>query len=420
MSVAVGTEIAGTRLTRELERGGMAVVYVAEELATGDTVVVKVLKEELAGDERLRRRFVREARYASSLDHPHVVRVRDAGEQDGAHYIVMDYVRGADLRSRLAAGGPLEPAEAIAVLAQVADALDAAHAGGLLHRDVKPGNVLIASGEGTEPRGHCYLADFGLSKDPGRDSRTLTVSGQFVGSVLYAAPEQILAEELDARADVYALGCVLYECLVGAPPFVYQLAADVMRAHVESPAPKPSKERSGLPPRIDAVVARALAKEPAARYATCGELIEAAREALDLPAAPLPRAAEEEALTVLAVAGDAAGQELELRGGLVLGEWARVIRSRGGYLLEGTSPAGGTFLNGQPLEAPRPLRPGDAIAVGGSTWMVRRAAGPRPGAVSLRVVLDFEAPSVAVRIGGEGSDEVRVAPEGGRWRTAAG
>jgi serine/threonine protein kinase len=288
MTVEVGTEIEGARLTRELERGGMATVYLAEDLASGETVVVKVLKPELARHEQLRRRFVREARYAESLDHPHIVGVRAAGQQDGAHYIVMQYVQGTDLRSQLAREGPLPPADAVGLLSQVADALDTAHASGLLHRDVKPGNVLIASGEGRDPRGYCYLTDFGLSKDPVRDSGALTVRGEFVGSVLYAAPEQILAVELDARADIYSLGCVLYESLVGTPPFPGELAAAVMQAHLENPPPKPSKRRSGLPSRIDAVIARALAKEPGERYGTCRELIEAAARALGVPVGGAP------------------------------------------------------------------------------------------------------------------------------------
>jgi len=331
MTVEVGAEIAGARITRELERGGMAIVYLAEDFQTGDPVVVKVLKDELARDEQIRRRFVREARYATSLEHPNIVRVLRAGEQDGAHYIVMQYVRGTDLRRQLASEGRRGPAETIALLSQVAAALDAAHASGMLHRDVKPGNVLIASGEGRDAKGHCYLTDFGLSKDPGRDSRALTVSGEFVGSVLYAAPEQMLATEADARADVYSLGCVLYECLVGEPPFGGREAMAVMQAHLESPPPKPSKV-PGLPSRLDAVVARALAKDPAERYESCGELIEAAREALSVPVAP-----------VAAPAGEA-----------------------------------------------------------------RRT-------VSVRLTVDFASPAATVRLG-EDSDEVSVAPEGGRWR----
>jgi tRNA A-37 threonylcarbamoyl transferase component Bud32 len=444
MTVGVGSEIAGARLTQEIARGGMAIVYLAERLGSGELVVVKVLKEELEGNEQLRRRFVREARYATSLDHPHVVRILDAGEAQGAHYIVMQYVRGTDLRARLASEGTLEPDQAVHVLSQIADALNAAHAAGLLHRDVKPGNVLIASGEGPEPEGDCFLTDFGLSKDPGGDSRALTLSGEFVGSVLYAAPEQMLATELDARADVYSLGCVLYECLVGVPPFTGQLAAEVMQAHLESPPPRPSKQRSGLSTRLDQVLARALAKEPGERYATCGELIDAAREALGLQAVPTPQAAEGVRLTLLVAAGHAAGAELELGDELVIGrgasdqgrlggdaglssEHARIARSPRGYLLEDLGSTSGTFLNGRRVAGPELIRAGDAITVGATTLMVRGESVEPPAAppaapvaqvVSLRLTLDFESPEAGLRLD-EHSDEVRIVPEGGRWRLAA-
>ena len=299
MTIGVGSEIGGTRLTQEIAQGGMATVYAAEQLATGESVVVKVLRPEYARNEQLRRRFVREARYATSLDHPHVVRVHDAGEAEGVHYIVMQYVRGTDLRAWLASQGPLHPYETIRVLGEIADALDAAHASGLLHRDVKPGNVLIASGEGPEPPGHSYLTDFGLSQDRSRDSGALTLAGEFVGSVLYAAPEQILGTELDARADVYSLGCVLYESLVGTPPFSGEIATEVMQAHLESPPPKPSKQVRWLAYLLfDDVIARALAKDPGDRYATCGELIAAARDALGLAAEPAPPAAARAVLSL--------------------------------------------------------------------------------------------------------------------------
>jgi pSer/pThr/pTyr-binding forkhead associated (FHA) protein/tRNA A-37 threonylcarbamoyl transferase component Bud32 len=443
-----GSEIAGARLTREIARGGMAIVYLAERLDSGEPVVVKVLKGELEDNEQIRRRFVREARYASSLDHPHVVRIHAAGEAEGAHYIVMQYVPGMDLRARLASEGTLEPDEAVRVLSQIADALDAAHAAGLLHRDVKPGNVLIASGEGPEPEGDCFLTDFGLSKDPGQDSRALTVSGEFVGTVLYAAPEQMTTRELDARADVYSLGCVLYECLVGTPPFTGNLAAEVMQAHFESAVPRPSKQRSGLPVRLDRVIARALAKEPGERYATCGELIDAAREALGVPAIPTPQAGRGERLMLLVAAGRAAGAQLELGDVLVIGrsasdegrlggdaglsgEHARISRSPKGYLLEDLGSTSGTFLNGRRVAGPELIRAGDAITVGATTLMVRvgsvEPAAPPPAApppaapvaqvVSLRLTLDFDSPEAGLRLD-ERSDEVRIVPEGGRWRFA--
>ena len=289
MTVAVGSEVDGIRLRSIIGHGGMAIVYLGEREASGEQVVVKVLREESARDEQIRRRFTRESRYASSLDHPHIVRAQGAGEADGFPYIVMQYVRGTDLRARLATGGPLHPGETIAILEQIAGALDVAHRAGLLHRDVKPGNVLIASGDGPEPAGYCYLTDFGLSKQPGRDSRGLTAPSDFVGSVLYTAPEEMLGGDTGAAVDVYSLGCVLYECLVGKPPFEGVRAIELMQAHIEAAPPKPSKQRPGLPTELDRVVQRVLAKRPGDRYASCGELVQAAREAFGGIAAPRPQ-----------------------------------------------------------------------------------------------------------------------------------
>ena len=235
-------------------------------------------------DQDLLQRFLREPRYASSLDHPNIVRVFEAGEAGGLHYIAMEYVEGTDLRNLLKEEGPLAPERAVAILTQVAAALDVAHAAGLLHRDVKPDNVLIGNGGGAGA-GQAYLTDFGLGKDPGRDSRALTGSGEFVGTVLYTAPEQMLEREPDRRVDVYSLACVLYETLVGGPPFHYANVMEVMQAHIESTPPKPSKQRKGLPVELDDVIERGLAKEPSDRYETCGDLIAAAGSALGLAVA---------------------------------------------------------------------------------------------------------------------------------------
>jgi serine/threonine-protein kinase len=285
MSVGIGSQVAGIRLVSLIGHGGMAIVYLGRREGTGEELVVKVLRDEYTRDDHIRRRFTRESGYASSLEHPHIVRVLDSGEQDGTSYIVMPYVPGQDLRQRLAVDGRLDPAETIGLLSKVADALDTAHDSGLWHRDVKPGNVLIASGQGPDPPGHCYLTDFGLSKQPGRDSRGLTAPGDFVGSVLYTAPEQMLGEQTDQTLDVYSLGCVLYECLAGSPPFGGVSASDVMQAHIEAQAPRISKQQPDLPSALDVVLQRALAKRPADRYRTCGELIEAAREALGVAGA---------------------------------------------------------------------------------------------------------------------------------------
>lgn len=291
MSVSVGSEIAGLRLTTIIGLGGMAIVYLAERLKTGEQVAVKVLRSDLAADASSRRRMLREARYASSLGHSGIVKIYDTGEVKGVPYIAMQYVQGTDLRKRLASGVRLSEVEALHILGQTAEALDAAHAAGLVHRDIKPGNILIEAPVSGSSAPRCFLADFGLSKDPGHDSVALTAAGTYVGSVLYSAPEQILGEPIDGRADVYSLGCVLYECLVGIPPFPGTDMAELIQAHVEAPPPKVSLRRPELPREADAVIARALAKRPEDRYPTCRALLEHARAALahGAPAPVAPR-----------------------------------------------------------------------------------------------------------------------------------
>src|SRR5438876_6434753 len=211
-SVVVGTELAGYRIESLLGRGGMGVVYRARDLALERDVALKLLAPELAEDIRFRERFLRESRLAASLDHPAIIPIYDAGEVGGHLYIAMRLVDGTDLKRLLADEGVLAPERAFGLLAQVGDALDAAHERGLVHRDVKPSNVLV------DERGHCYLADFGLSRRLAEHGPGLT-GGRSLGTVDYVAPEQIRGEELDGRADLYSLGCLLYECLVGSPPF---------------------------------------------------------------------------------------------------------------------------------------------------------------------------------------------------------
>ncbi len=263
-SVAMGAEIGGYRVDSLLGRGGMGVVYRAHDLALDRSVALKVLAPELAEDARFRDRFLRESRQAASIDHPAIVPIYDAGEADGRLYIAMRLVDGTDLKRLLAAGGKLPPERALALLGQIADALDVAHERGLVHRDVKPSNILVDS------RDHCYLADFGLSRrlaDPpsGGDQ------GRSLGTVDYVAPEQIHGHELDGRADVYSLGCVLYESLAGRPPFSGTSETAVVFAHLEDEPPSL--------PRLEEVFGKALAKEPGDRYASGGELIRAARSA---------------------------------------------------------------------------------------------------------------------------------------------
>ena len=264
----IGSELFGYRLEALLGRGGMSVVYRAHDLALERKVALKLLAPELTGDEGFRSRFLRESRVAASLDHPNVIPIYEAGEADGLLCIAMRYVEGTDLKILLRREGALGPERALSYCAQVAAALDAAHGRGLVHRDVKPSNVLITHD------GHCYLADFGLTHDAA-DRSDLTRSGQFIGSVDYAAPEQIEGKPVDGSVDVYSLGCVLYECLTGSVPFPKQSELAVLWAHVNDPPP-----RLDSSPGLSAVVRRALAKRPAERYPTCGALVDAARAAL--------------------------------------------------------------------------------------------------------------------------------------------
>lgn len=265
-----GTVIAGCRVDAVAGRGGMGVVYRATELGLGRPVALKLIAPELAADEGFRERFAREARLTASLDHPNVIPVYAAGEEGGRLYLTMRYVAGTDLAALLAADGPLAPARAAAIVTQVAAALDAAHAAGLVHRDVKPANVLIGSGAGSE---HVYLSDFGIVRAPAGDSR-LTDSGEWVGTVDFMAPEQLKGERTDARTDVYGLGCVLYAALTSAVPFPRDTAPATMLAHMTDPPPRPSV-RAPVPEALDAVVERAMAKDPQARFPSAGDLARA-------------------------------------------------------------------------------------------------------------------------------------------------
>jgi DNA-binding SARP family transcriptional activator/ABC-type oligopeptide transport system substrate-binding subunit len=286
--LAPGAEFAGYRIESVLGRGGMSVVYLAEHEGLGRKVALKLLASRLAEDARFRERFVRESQIAASLDHPNVIPIYEAGELGGQLFIAMRYVAGTDLRALLRERGSLEPERALSIVRQVAGALDAAHAEGLVHRDVKPGNVLISRPPGSEGDEHVYLADFGLTKRTSSESG-IAETGHFVGTLAYAAPEQFRGKPLDARTDIYSLGCVLYECLVGHAPFRAETDAMLMYAHLTQAPPPVTDERPELPGGIDDVVATAMAKEPVDRYASCGDLADAATE---LGLAPEPRFAD--------------------------------------------------------------------------------------------------------------------------------
>jgi serine/threonine protein kinase len=267
----IGTQVAGFRIESVLGRGGMSVVYVAEQIRLGRKVALKVLTTELAWDEHFRERFVRESQIAAAIDHPNIIPIYDAGEDDDLLYIAMRFVEGPDLKEVLKRGN-LGVGRTIFLVEQVASALDAAHAHSLVHRDVKPGNILLE-----EATDHAYLTDFGVAKQT--TARGLTSTGHFLGTVEYAAPEQIEGGPVDARTDVYALGCVLYECLTSAPPFAHGTEHAVLHAHLVDPPPSVTRVRPELPHAFDGVIATALAKDPAERFASCGELVHAARHA---------------------------------------------------------------------------------------------------------------------------------------------
>jgi serine/threonine protein kinase/WD40 repeat protein len=286
-----GTEIAGYRIESTLGRGGMSVVYLAEHDWLQRRVALKVLAPQLAEDERFRERFVRESRLAASLDHPNVIPIYEAGASGGDLFIAMRYVEGTDLRTLLQEGGPLEPSRAVAIVRQVAAALDAAHDQGLVHRDVKPGNVLLARQRGSEAGEHVYLSDFGLTKRSASDSG-ITGTGQFVGTLDYAAPEQFKGGTPDSRTDVYSLGCVLFECLTGRPPFRSENDAGLMYAHLQEPPPAVTSVDPALPSEIDHVVVTAMAKDPADRQQSAGALSHEAARALGVGADAQPTDAE--------------------------------------------------------------------------------------------------------------------------------
>jgi tRNA A-37 threonylcarbamoyl transferase component Bud32 len=275
-TLPIGSVLAGFRVGSLIGEGAMGTVYLAEDTEGGRRVALKLLVPELARDERFRQRFLRESRLAASLDHPHIVSILTSGEEDGLIYLVMAYVEGSDLRELLRQEARLEPKRAVDLVGQVADALDAAHGAGLVHRDVKPGNILVAAGPDGE---HAYVCDFGLARHVSSVS-SLTGERDFVGTIDYVPPEQIEGGSIDGRADVYSLGCVLYECLAGARPFDRESELSVVFAHLNEPPPLISDLRPELPEAFDEVFATALAKAPNDRYSSCGELVEAARAAL--------------------------------------------------------------------------------------------------------------------------------------------
>jgi serine/threonine protein kinase len=265
-----GSRVAGYTIEEQIGRGGMAVVYRASDSRLDRTVALKILAPELASDTAFRQRFVREMRAAAAVDHPNIVPVFDAGEADGALFIAMRYVSGQDVRTLLDTEHRLPAARAVRLIIQAASALDEAHSHGLVHRDVKPGNMLVASGQPD----HLYLSDFGLSKQDA-SSAPITLTGQFLGTLDYMAPEQIEGHHVDGRADLYALACTAFEMLTGEPPFRRDQGVAVLWAQLQAPAPSLRAKRPDLPAAVDEVIGRALAKFPEDRYPSCSVFAQA-------------------------------------------------------------------------------------------------------------------------------------------------
>jgi hypothetical protein len=413
----LGSEIAGYRLDSVLGEGGMGTVYLAQG-PEGGLCAVKVLSRRLAGaDPSFAKRFKREIQYAEALDHPHVLELYEAGETpDGTLFFAMQYVDGPDLGVLLRRDGPLSLQQVLAILGPIGDALDTAHANGLVHRDVKPGNVIVAEDAGGP---YAYLTDFGLSKNPGTDSFALTRMGQLVGTLAYTAPEEILAAEPRGHlADIYSLGCVVYEALAGAPPFVRERDIDVLYAHVGDPRPRVTQARPDLPAGVDDVIARAMAISPPERFATCGEFMAALRALMpaehaaaappaDAGTAPAPPAAEpvlpvggepsdrittppgapSGALRLVVRDGLGRGRELVVEDELVIGRLmtldgalapdhsisrrhARITRGGAGvFAVEDEHSRNGTFVNGERLEGRRVLRTGDELKIGATVFV---------------------------------------------------
>ena len=267
-----GTMFGPYRLLRLIGKGGMGEVYEAEDTVKDRIVALKLLPEGVSHDPVFRKRLQREAHSAGRLQEPHVVPIHDYGEIDGVLFVDMRMITGSDLRKLLKSSGPMPPARAVAIIRQVASALDAAHEAGIMHRDVKPENIVVTRED------FAYLVDFGIAN--AANDEKLTEMGTAVGTYAYMAPERFQSGEVTYRADIYALTCVLHECLTGAQPYGGDSVGVVITGHLMQPIPRPSVERPGIPTTFDQVVARGMAKQPQDRYASAVELAMAATQAL--------------------------------------------------------------------------------------------------------------------------------------------
>ena len=459
--LTTGSVVAGYRIARLIGRGATGAVYLADD-AQGQQVALKVLIPELARNERFRERFLREARIAASLEEPHIVPTLATGEEDGELYLVMRFVDGLDLREILKREGPLKADRAVDLVAQIASALDSAHARGLVHRDVKPGNVLIHQ---TETGEHAYLCDFGLARHLASVD-SLTGERALVGTIAYISPEQIQGAPIDARTDVYSLGCLLFECLTGRAPFERESEVATVYAHMNEPPPRPGDVRPGIPAGFDDVVGKALEKAPGDRYASCSELARASEAALhgELPKRSRRRrriALGAVAAAILAAAAATAGIVLTGDGGnrgparlaiapktlglidatthKVVGRisfagqpWDVVFGTHQAWVLLGDERrvARVDLTSHKVLSSTKlPFAPGDIAADGDAAW-VTEDAGPglvrldaKTGQIARRFVVpirgDLYASPYGIAFGagsvwvGRGAETVRVDPIGG-------
>jgi serine/threonine protein kinase len=305
--VSPGDKIAGYRLVEQIGQGGMAVVYRAHDERLDRRVALKVLAPGLAADTAFRTRFIRESRAAAAVDHPNIIPIYDAGDAGGFLFISMRYVQGGEVRALLRDGYGLPPARAWHIVSQVASALDAAHSRGLVHRDVKPANILLDASSRTDaakaakpvggPRDHVYLSDFGISKQT--LASNLTSTGQFVGTLDYIAPEQVEGQGIDGRADQYSLACAAFELLSGSPPFQRPTSLALITAHLTEPPPSLRARRAGLAASVDDVLSKAMAKSPVQRYGSCEQFAADLGRALGLM--PGPVSAQDATVGVAAV-----------------------------------------------------------------------------------------------------------------------
>ena len=348
----VGTRIANYQIEQLIGRGGMAVVYRATDVRLDRMVALKILSPELARNDAFRQRFIRESRAGAAVDHPHVIPVFEAGDADGVLFIAMRYVAGHDVRALIERDGNLSAAQTVEIVTQVASALDAAHASGLVHRDVKPANMLLASASDGSTADHVYLSDFGLSKQS-LSSPSLTRTGQFLGTLDYMSPEQISGRTVDGKTDLYALGCAAFEMLTGQPPFRREANLAVMWAQVSAEPPSVRRWRPELSPAVDNVIGTALAKSPQDRQGTCTEFALALRTACGVGSGaltpPIPSPTE---LTY--AAGAAAEPTVSNAAPAGAGSAAPVAPSPAAYAPGGTHYAPGGPQYGGPYGASGP------------------------------------------------------------------